>query len=143
MLIQNNQEFKKDIKIITDVPSSLPPIEADTEQIKQVFWNLAMNACQAMPDGGILQLRARQSDDTFLLIDFSDTGLGIAADKMKKLFHPFYTTKERGMGLGLSIAYRIIEEHRGKIEVISIPGEGSNFKVFLPCTSKALLGVTA
>jgi len=143
MLIQNNQEFKKHIKIITNVPPSLPPLEADPGQIKQVFWNLAMNACQAMPGGGILQLRIRQKDDNFLLIEFADTGLGIASDKIKKLFHPFYTTKEKGMGLGLSIAYRIIEEHRGKIEVISSPGKGSNFKVFLPCKSKALLGAVA
>jgi len=143
ILIQNNQEFRKDIKIITDVPPSLPPIEADPGQIKQVFWNLAINACQAMPGGGILQLRIRQDGDNFLLIEFADTGLGIAVDKIKKLFHPFYTTKEKGMGLGLSIAYRIIEEHMGKIEVISAPGEGSNFKVFLPCKSKALLGAAA
>jgi len=140
-LIQKSGEVSDRIKIVTDIPASTEQLEADPGQIKQVFWNLAMNACQAMPDGGTLTIRARRSrqQEGGWVIEFVDTGRGICPDELKKLFTPFYTTKERGMGLGLSIAYRIIEEHHGKIEVISAPGEGSNFRIFLPATPLVLL----
>jgi signal transduction histidine kinase len=84
------------------------------------------------PGCGILNIRAMQTSQEGVLIEFADTGPGIHTDVIRKLFTPFYTTKEKGMGLGLSIAYRIVEEHKGKIEVISAPGEGSNFRVYLP-----------
>jgi len=132
-LIRKSGEWSEAIRIITEIPASLPPIEVDTGQICQVFWNLAINACQAMmPGGGILNIRARQTPQGGVLIEFADTGPGINRDVIRKLFTPFYTTKDKGMGLGLSIAYRIIEEHKGNIEVISTPGAGSTFRVYLP-----------
>jgi two-component system sensor histidine kinase PilS (NtrC family) len=136
-LIRKSGEWSEGIRIITEIPDSLPPIDIDPGQISQVFWNLAINACQAMPDGGILNIRARHTPDCFLLIEFADTGPGIHLEVIKKLFNPFYTTKDRGMGLGLSIAYRIVEEHKGKIEVTSAPGQGSTFRVYLPATCPA------
>ncbi|MEW5803400.1 MAG: ATP-binding protein [bacterium] len=138
-LIQKTGEWSEKIRVCIEVPESLPPIEVDPGQISQVFWNLAINACQAMPCGGTLTIRARQgSSGDRVLIEFTDTGLGIPEDAIRKLFTPFYTTKDRGMGLGLSIAYQIVEEHKGKIEVISTPGKGSTFRVNLPGASSIL-----
>ena len=137
-LIQNSLADKQHIQIITDISPSLPLIDIDPEQIKQVFWNLAINSCQAMPSGGIFQILAHKTKDKDLLIEFTDTGVGISKEKINRLFHPFYTTKDKGMGLGLSIAYRIIKDHKGKIEVMSTSGEGSNFRVLLPYNSKIL-----
>ncbi|MEW6379531.1 MAG: ATP-binding protein [bacterium] len=138
-LIQKSGEKNDRIQIVTDIAASMADVEADPGQIKQVFWNLATNACQAMPDGGTFTIRVREAEQGFCLIEFADTGIGISPEGIKQLFTPFYTTKDRGMGLGLSIAYRIVEEHHGKIEVISAPGEGSNFRVFLPAASPILL----
>lgn len=140
-LLRNSQEYKHHINIIIDFPSYLPPLEADPDQLKQVFWNLAINACQAMPHGGTLNVRIpHDSPDLkdYLVIEFADTGIGITQEVIQNLFNPFYTTKEKGMGLGLSIAYRIIEKHNGKIEVISAPDEGSNFRIYLPYKSNVV-----
>lgn len=131
-LLKNNQAFKENISLDLDLPPALPQLEIDPDQIKQVFWNLSLNACQAMPEGGRLRIQVFASSNNNLLIEFADTGMGIDLNNMKKLFTPFYTTKEKGMGLGLSIACRIIEEHKGKIEVMSAPGEGSIFRIYLP-----------
>lgn len=106
-------------------------IEADPQQLKQVFWNLLNNAAEAMPDGGTIELRARRRGDT-VEVDVVDHGVGISAEERDRIFDPFYTTKERGTGLGLSFVHRIIEEHRGTLRVASEPGAGSTFTVVLP-----------
>jgi two-component system sensor histidine kinase HydH len=112
---------------------SLPFITIDNEQIKQVIFNLLMNAIQAMPGGGQLRLRGEVSKDgQWIQLSIQDSGVGIPPEDMDKLFDPFFSTKEGGMGLGLSIAHRIIDQHHGKIEVESSPGEGTLFTISLP-----------
>jgi signal transduction histidine kinase/putative methionine-R-sulfoxide reductase with GAF domain len=114
----------------------LPMILMDREQMKQVALNLLLNAVQAMPRGGTLMLRGRNSKDgQWITISIQDSGVGIPNEDMNKLFDPFFSTKEGGIGLGLSIAHRIIDQHHGKIEVESDPGEGTLFTIWLPVHS--------
>ena len=115
-------------------------MRADAEQLLQVFLNLSLNALQAMPQGGkLLDLDRRCAarpaaapPAAFLEVRFRDTGVGIPPGDLKNLFIPFFTTKEKGTGLGLPISQRIIENHGGTIEVRSQPGEGATFTVLLP-----------
>ena len=107
-----------------------PDIYADNQKLRQVFWNLGMNAIQAMPEGGELSVSTRESDN-FIEIIFRDTGAGISQENIGKVFYPFFTTKDEGTGLGLAIAYRIIEEHNGKINITS-NNSGTTFKVIIP-----------
>jgi len=112
---------------------SLPIILMDREQMKQVALNLLLNAVQAMPKGGNLVLRGQNSEDgQWIQLSIQDSGIGISSEDMNKLFDPFFSTKEGGVGLGLSITHRIIDQHHGKIEVESTPGEGTLFTVWLP-----------
>jgi two-component system, NtrC family, sensor histidine kinase HydH len=112
---------------------TLPPITLDREQMKQVVLNLLMNAIQAMPVGGRLDLSARVLEDNrWMKLSIRDSGIGIPPQDLKKLFDPFFSTKEGGLGLGLSIAHRIIDQHHGKIELESNPGEGTAFHLWLP-----------
>jgi two-component system sensor histidine kinase PilS (NtrC family) len=106
-------------------------IKADSQKLQQVFWNLGINALDAMPDGGALSVGTAVQDGTVVII-FRDTGEGIKKGDVGKVFFPFYTTKSNGTGLGLSIAYRIVEDHGGHIAVDSTPGEGTEFRIFLP-----------
>jgi signal transduction histidine kinase/putative methionine-R-sulfoxide reductase with GAF domain len=111
----------------------LPSILMDPEQMKQAILNLLLNAVQAMPKGGHLILRGQISEnDRFIKLSIQDSGVGISDEEMGKLFDPFFSTKEGGIGLGLSIAHRIIDQHHGKIEVESAPGKGTLFTVWLP-----------
>ena len=111
----------------------LPMILMDREQMKQVALNLLLNAVQAMPRGGTLMLRGQNSKDgQWITISIQDSGVGIPDEDMNKLFDPFFSTKEGGIGLGLSIAHRIIDQHHGKIEVESDPGKGTLFTIWLP-----------
>ncbi|MEZ4400911.1 MAG: ATP-binding protein [Kofleriaceae bacterium] len=148
--IDLNQVLRKVVTLLTAAPEAkeveltaryddqLPMVVADPEALVQVFLNLGLNAMQAMPDGGALDIlttrrrRSRLGYGQFAEVRLRDTGHGIPADKLTKLFIPFYTTKARGTGLGLAIAQRIISQSGGTIEVRSTPGAGSTFSVFLP-----------
>jgi len=111
----------------------LPLITVDREQIKQVILNLLLNAVQAMPKGGLLTLGGHVwESDGWIRLSVQDSGIGIPAEDLNKLFDPFFSTKEGGVGLGLSIAHRIVDQHHGKIEVESAPGKGTLFTVCLP-----------
>jgi signal transduction histidine kinase len=123
----------------------LPPVRADAEQLRQVFLNLALNALQAMPQGGKLTISSgvrrgarRGEPASFLEIRFRDTGVGIPPSDLKNLFIPFFTTKDKGTGLGLPISQRIVENHGGTIEVRSQQGKGATFTVLLPIEADAL-----
>jgi two-component system, NtrC family, sensor histidine kinase HydH len=127
------------VEIVTDFAERMPPVRADAEQLLQVFLNLSLNALQAMPQGGKLWISTalrrstrRGAAAAFLEVRFRDAGVGIPAGDLKNLFIPFFTTKEKGTGLGLPISQRIIENHGGTIEVRSQPGEGATFTVLLP-----------
>ncbi|MDD4623369.1 MAG: ATP-binding protein, partial [Kiritimatiellae bacterium] len=99
--------------------------------IKQVFFNLIKNALDAMPDGGTLKV-VFTVGDVFVDIAFIDSGGGIKSEDMGRVFEPYQTTKAKGIGLGLMIVQRIVEEHGGEIELSSKPGEGTCFKIRLP-----------
>jgi signal transduction histidine kinase len=111
----------------------LPPLEAVSDQLKQVFLNVVINAVEAMPDGGDLYINTGLTPDgRGVTISFADTGVGLSPEEQANIFEPFYTTKTKGTGLGLSVSYGIVERHGGNIEVQSEPGQGSLFTVKLP-----------
>lgn len=129
-----NSPESKNIDIQTALEDRLF-IEGDSRQLKQVFWNLFLNAGHAMPDGGRLEARGQGSgsgEQKFVEITVSDTGTGIPSDIIEKIFDPFFTTRDSGTGLGLAVVHRIIEGHHGKIEVKSKKGEGTSFRIILP-----------
>lgn len=126
---------KKGIAVSLRMGRSLPRVEADAEQLEQVFMNLITNAAQAMEGGGRLGVCVRliESDGRHLVeTSVKDTGPGVPAECLDKIFEPFFTTKTRGTGLGLSIARQIVEAHEGEIVVSTRPGQGSNFRVRIP-----------
>jgi signal transduction histidine kinase len=138
------QEERSRVEIATNLVEGLPPVRADAEQLRQVFLNLAINALQAMPQGGRLTVSTslrrstrRGAAAAFLEVRFRDTGPGIPTSDMRNLFIPFFTTKEKGTGLGLPISQRIIENHGGMIEPRSQPGAGATFTVLLPVEADA------
>ncbi len=113
-----------------DCCASLPPVLADIDQVRIVLGNLVRNAREAMPQGGQLSIRCRQ-DDAHVEIAVSDTGVGIASDDLARIMEPLYSTKARGLGLGLAIARAILEKNNGSLRVTSTPGKGSTFTVRL------------
>lgn len=144
-LIEN--DLPRNVSVELDLTPGLPAINADAEQLKQVFINLALNAMQAMPDGGRLMIRTRRPHAPVELglsettprysadqieVRFADTGAGIPEDALDRIFIPFYTTKTKGTGLGLAISQRIVKGHGGNIEVQSRVGEGTEFILRFP-----------
>ena len=130
-----NQLTLSGINVEQDFPADLPPIRGEKKSLQQVFLNLFINAIQAMLDGGTLQISAHPSaDGQWMVIDVTDTGVGIDPGHLSQIFDPFYTTKQvgRGTGLGLSVTYGIVEKHGGHIEVKSSKGAGATFTVTLP-----------
>lgn len=116
----------------------------DEELLKQVFLNLIRNAVTAMPDGGQLRVRTEKSAAVsssqksgdprrnFITVSVSDTGVGISPEDRKKVFNPFFTTRDKGTGLGLAITHNIVKAHQGTIDIESIEGQGTTFKVKIP-----------
>ena len=121
------------VEVIKELDPALPGLTADADQLQQVFTNLILNAIQAMPRGGRLTLRSSITTNQ-VKIEVQDTGTGISPENMNKLFTPFFTTKAevKGVGLGLAIAYGIVQRHKGKIDVRSKLGEGTTFTIYLP-----------
>ena len=133
-LLENQTSFQN-ISIIKKLNQNLPQIRVDKDKVEQVFWNLMINASEAMPGGGTLNISSQFSTDKkYIEIEFIDTGKGIPKVNINKLFDPFFTTKSSGTGLGLAVSYGIIEQHQGKIEVKSELGQGSVFTISLPIT---------
>ncbi len=129
------------------VESEAPgPVRGDPQMLRQAFWNLTINAVQAMAEGGVLEIRIGRSDgpqggehqSEFLMVEFADTGTGVSRENMDKLFTPFFSTKERGTGLGLSIVYKIVEQHRGATEIEGRPGGGTLVRILLPAGAEGL-----
>jgi signal transduction histidine kinase len=112
----------------------LPPVIIDPQQIGQVLTNLVTNACQAMTDGGTLTLNA-VDEGSLLALSVADTGPGIPPENLNKVFEPLFTTKARGIGLGLAVSKQLVEANQGAITVVSHPGEGCEFTVRLPIAS--------
>jgi signal transduction histidine kinase len=120
------------IQVVTEFPEGLPPVYGDRELLQQAFMNLILNAKEAMPDGGTLRVASRRSDESRIQIEIEDSGIGIPQGELPKIFDLYYTTKERGSGIGLSLVYRIIQLHDGEIGVDSTPGRGTRFTIMLP-----------
>lgn len=127
-----HQAQLQNVEVVKEFSPSLPNVMADFNQLQQVFTNLTLNAIQAMANGGRLVLRTSMVDSQ-IKVDVQDTGQGIPKENLSKLFTPFFTTKERGkgVGLGLAVVHGIIERHKGKIKVQSEVGKGSTFSVYL------------
>jgi two-component system sensor histidine kinase PilS (NtrC family) len=142
MLLKNSRDFRDGITIRTQVDPQVV-INGDAQRMRQVFWNLLINACQAMPDGGDITVStipmSRGDDDSrWCEIVIRDTGRGIAPEYLDKIFDPFFTTKTGGTGLGLAIVDRIIEDHGGIINVESDTGKGTKFSIRLPMLAEAV-----
>ncbi len=136
--LARQQVMSRPIEVRLSKEGNLPPVVHDPGQIQQVLLNLLINSIQAMNGHGSVAVTLAQEGDQ-VLARVKDTGQGIAPKDLDKLFRPFFTTKGHGTGLGLSLARRIVENHGGRIEVESVPGEGTEFKVWLPCgTSPAV-----
>lgn len=129
-LIEYQPSMRK-INIKRDLNGKLRPLDADPLQIKQVFLNLILNAIQAMQDGGELRI-VTDNTGSGIMVEVSDTGIGIPEGEVQKIFQPFYTTKKDGTGLGLSISYGIIKEHGGDIYVRTSSDKGTVFVILLP-----------
>ena len=112
--------------------SAAPDVNADPAMLRQAFLNLALNSCQAMPDGGTLTIRAEAARGRFVVISVEDTGIGIKPELLSRIFDLYFTTREKGSGIGLSMVYRTVQMHDGEIEVQSTPGKGTTFRVLLP-----------
>jgi two-component system sensor histidine kinase PilS (NtrC family) len=107
-------------------------VRGDSVQLRQCFLNVVRNATQAMPAGGTLRIAVHPAEDGRVEVDFSDEGGGMTDEQLRHIFDPFYSTREDGIGLGLSVVHRIVEAHRGSIRVHSQPGHGATFHVSLP-----------
>lgn len=140
-LLQNSQEYRDNIEVRSNLAAGQLWAAVDPDQIRQVFWNLSINACQAMPQGGRFLVTTRTvtmnsnknlPGTPWVEVMFSDNGHGIEKENIPKIFYPFFTTKDRGSGLGLSIVHRVIETHQGRVHVESQPGQGTRIILLLP-----------
>ncbi len=138
-----HQIRKQEVTVLKDIENNLPSIIGDPDQLQQVFLNLILNAIQSMPEGGTLRLSASREytskkgledgpQEYYIVVCIEDTGAGIESEVIHNIFNPFFTTKDKGTGLGLTISQGIVQDHEGWIDVESERGKGSTFKVYLP-----------
>jgi signal transduction histidine kinase len=121
---QQRELADRGIVVEAETPDALPPVMADRNQLKQVFFNITKNALEAMQPGGRLKIRSRADDDSVFLL-FGDSGAGIRQEDLGRLFQPYHTTKTGGHGLGLMIVQRIMREHGGQVGIESKEGVGT------------------
>jgi len=119
------------IAIREELAEGLPQLEIDEKYLKQALLNIVKNAISAMPDGGVLTAASRQQGDVVVLT-ISDTGVGMSEELINKIFEPYFTTKDFGSGIGLTLVYKIVKEHMGDISVSSQEGKGSSFSISFP-----------
>jgi two-component system sensor histidine kinase PilS (NtrC family) len=134
LLFQNSRDARDDVRIISDVPRELS-VYGDPLRLRQIFWNLLINAAQSIPSDGTITITAATEtagNEEQIVIRVSDTGSGISVEARDKIFDPFFTTKADGTGLGLAIVYRIIDDHGGTVEVNSEQRAGTTFTIRLP-----------
>jgi len=136
-LFVRSPSFCDGIRVLRPSPQEEIRVWIDPDQMRQVFWNLFINAAQSMSNGGEIQVQlgrgdAMVRDKECVKISIKDSGTGIGPEEKEKIFEPFFTTKENGTGLGLSIVHKIVENHKGLIKVDSTLGRGSTFSILLP-----------
>jgi two-component system sensor histidine kinase PilS (NtrC family) len=136
-LLRHSPDIKENHVLELVLPKEPILISADSTQLKQIFWNLARNAVQAMPAGGVFRAELQQAPQNRAKIIFSDTGCGMTSKQVEQLFEPFSNSTNGGTGLGLSIVYQIIRDHNGTINVRSRENEGTTITVELPCEARA------
>ncbi|WHY31978.1 ATP-binding protein [Cytobacillus firmus] len=132
ILLSNTQSILNNVEIKVENNLHSPMIHCEKNQLKQVFLNIIKNAIEAMPDGGQLTIKVMKKTGNTITIQFIDQGVGISEDRIPSLGEPFYTTKEKGTGLGLMICYKIIENHNGRLTIESKVGEGTKMEIELP-----------
>jgi signal transduction histidine kinase len=136
ILLVSTETRSKHIEILKDCASDLSPITIDREQMKQVFLNMLLNAIEATPEKGKIYVKTRSytkpEGEPYIQIEFTDTGCGIRPEYLEEIFTPFFTTKEKGSGLGLSISNQIVQDHKGYIDVESQVNKGTSFFINLP-----------
>jgi two-component system sensor histidine kinase HydH len=121
------------VRVELELSDDVPPVTVDERMMRQAFLNLAINAVQAMPQGGVLRASVRYPPGSpEVEVQFSDSGPGISPEVRARIFEPFFTTKAKGTGLGLAVVKRIIESHQGRVALESQPGQGTTFRLFLP-----------
>jgi signal transduction histidine kinase len=133
--LTSQQMSQKSLTVTTNLPESLPLIYAVSSQIQQIFFNLILNALDAVPEGGELTISARAVENGVELM-FQDNGPGIPEDRRENIFEPFFSTKEGGTGLGLTVSYNIVTAHGGTLDLIQGSGSGACFRLFLPMGDK-------
>jgi len=132
-VLMESEAFLKNISIKEDFPGSLPAIQVDCEQIKQVLINIIRNSFEAMPEGGTIYIKASALEQgKQVCLEISDTGEGMTQETLRQMFMPFFTTKDSGTGLGLAVSQAIVESHGGRMEVISDIGKGTTTCLYLP-----------
>ncbi len=132
LLLAQEVAQQQQVTLERNIDPNLPPLRLDRQRMQEALWNLITNALQAMPDGGRLQVSAQLVPGKRVLIEVADTGKGIPEENLIKIFDYYFTTKEKGVGLGLPLAHKIIQEHGGSIEVRSLLGKGTVFQVSIP-----------
>ncbi|MGY6211059.1 ATP-binding protein [Cytobacillus firmus] len=132
ILLSNTQSILNNVEIKVENNLHSPMIHCEKNQLKQVFLNIIKNAIEAMPDGGQLTIKVMKKTGNTISVQFLDQGVGISEDRIPSLGEPFYTTKEKGTGLGLMICYKIIENHNGRLTIESKVGEGTKMEIELP-----------
>jgi signal transduction histidine kinase len=123
---------KTGVRLVVQCPLGVPEINGDPGMLRQALLNLALNACQAMPSGGELRFRCRTGSKRKVELKVEDTGAGIRPEHLGRIFDLYFTTREKGSGIGLSMVYRTVQLHDGEIEVESTPGVGTSFRLLLP-----------
>jgi two-component system, sporulation sensor kinase E len=122
---------QSNVELIKDLDETIPSLKLDPKYLKQAVLNLVKNAISAMPDGGILRVSTQLRGDQ-VLFRISDNGVGMSADVRDKIFEPYFTTKDFGSGIGLTLVYKVVKEHMGDISVLSREGRGTTFTITLP-----------
>ena len=131
VLLNMDEDKKKAVSFSLKIEEGFPPIQADSTALQEVFYQLILNAYEAMPRGGRLRVTLKHTDST-VSITFSDTGVGIDTASVEDIFNPFFTAKTKGAGMGLSKVHLLVDEHKGTINVTSTPNKGTTFEVLLP-----------
>ncbi|MBN2241161.1 MAG: PAS domain S-box protein [Acidobacteria bacterium] len=131
-LMRNTPEIRQKHSVVLHVGEPRVRVQGSADQLNQVFWNLAQNAIRAMPNGGELRIGVGKNREGGGLIEFEDTGIGISPEDRERLFQPFHSQFREGLGLGLSIIFQIMEDHRGKVYFESEPGKGTKVSLSFP-----------
>jgi signal transduction histidine kinase len=129
-LLRRSDEHSAHHHIVLEIPETMV-LEGEEQMLRQIFWNLARNALQAMPEGGELAISGERRDG-LAVIKWSDTGIGMTEEVRRQAFEPFVTTRPKGTGLGLAVVYAAVAEHGGTVAIDSLPGQGTTVTVELP-----------